>query len=92
MSPAPRPHPRLPSGAWWLGEGEGPPCARVPQGRLFLLGPLFQAGGTVACSRPPIPGGQRLELLGPTVTSRFPPQLVSRGFRPLLGSGGGWDL
>ena len=41
---APRPHPRLPSGSWWLGEGEGPPCARVPQGRLLLLRPLFQAG------------------------------------------------
>ena len=85
MPPAPLPHPRLPSGAWWLGEGEGPLCARIPQGRLPPLGPV--PGGY-----PPTPGDQRLDLLGLTMTSRFPPQLVSRGFRPLLGSGGGWGL
>ena len=44
MPPAPLPHPRLPSGAWWLGEGEGPLCARIPQGWLPPLAPLLQAG------------------------------------------------
>ena len=81
--------PPLPQASLWfmvVGGGGRPPVCPGPAGAAAA------SQAAVAGGCPPIPGGQGLDFLGPSVTSQLPPLLVSHGFRPLLGSRRGWDL